>query len=35
VGALLFYVKGGFADAKINIFNINPASGVFGNTNGW
>jgi outer membrane immunogenic protein len=34
-GAWLFYVKGGFADAKINSFVTNPASGVFAGVNSW
>ncbi|HTB01114.1 MAG TPA: outer membrane beta-barrel protein [Bradyrhizobium sp.] len=33
--AWLFYVKGGFADAKINTFAINPATGIFGGANAW
>src|SRR5665213_700457 len=34
-GPLLFYVKGGFADARIDTFGVNPASGVFGDVNAW
>jgi outer membrane immunogenic protein len=34
-GPWLLYVKGGFADAKINTYGINPASGVFGGANAW
>jgi outer membrane immunogenic protein len=34
-GPWLFYVKGGFAGAKIDTFAINPATGVFGGANAW
>ncbi|MGA8611822.1 MAG: hypothetical protein WB760_08920, partial [Xanthobacteraceae bacterium] len=31
----MLYAKGGWADARINTFAINPASGVFGNATNW
>jgi outer membrane immunogenic protein len=34
-GAFLFYVKGGFADAKINTFALNPARGISNDADAW